>query len=176
MTAPPPPAIRLMREDDWPAVSRILALGIEEGDATFETRVPTWANWDAGHHRRLRFVAEVDRVVRGWSAALPVSSRPCYAGVVEDSVYVDPAFKGLGIGRALLTALLDAAGAEGVWTVQAGIFPENLASLELHQRCGFRVVGRRERLGRLGDVWRDVLLLESRLTDPRSPDAADSRP
>ena len=155
-------ALRAMAAGDWPAVAAIYAAGIAGGDATFETEAPGWSRWDATHRADLRFVAVEDGRVDGWAAASPVSDRCAYAGVVEDSVYVDPASRGRGIGRLLLERLLAAAEAAGVWTVQAGIFPENVASVALHTSCGFRVVGRRERLGQLGGVWRDVLLLERR--------------
>jgi L-amino acid N-acyltransferase YncA len=155
-------AVRAMAPGDWPAVAAIHAAGIATGDATFETAPPPWERWDEAHYPDLRFVAvDGDRVV-GWAAASPVSDRCAYAGVVEDSVYVDPGHQGRGVGRALLVRLLEASDAAGMWTVQAGVFPENTASLALHAACGFRVVGRRERIGRLGGVWRDVLLLERR--------------
>ena len=159
------PTIRTMRPDDWPTVAAIYAAGIATGNATFETEPPAWETWDADHRDDLRFVAvDGDRVV-GWAAVVNVSDRRCYAGVVENSVYVDLDYRGRGVGRLLLEYLIDAATAAGVWTVQTGIFPENTASLALHQTCGFRVVGRRERLGQLGGVWRDVLLMERRSPD-----------
>lgn len=156
--------LRAMSPEDWPAVAAIYAAGIAGGDATFETEPPGWEQWDAAHRADLRLVAVEDGRVAGWAAASPVSDRCAYAGVVEDSVYVDPACQGRGVGRLLLAELIAAAEASGVWTMQAGIFPENVASVALHTSCGFRVVGRRERLGQLGGVWRDVLLLERRAT------------
>lgn len=155
-------AVRAMRAEDWPVVAAIYEAGIETGNATFETEAPSWEVWDHNHRPDLRFVGLVGATVVGWAAASAVSERCCYAGVVEHSVYVDPAWRGRGVGRALLTAMVVAAEASGVWTVQTGIFPENVASLKLHEACGFRVVGRRERLGTLHGVWRDVLLLERR--------------
>jgi L-amino acid N-acyltransferase YncA len=141
-------------------VRRIYAEGIATGDATFETAAPEWAAWDRGHLAGHRLVATLDGRVVGWAALAPVSERCAYAGVAEASVYVAAA--GQGVGRALLERLVVGAEAAGIWTVQAGIFPENTASLALHRRCGFRTVGVRERLGRLGGRWRDVVLLERR--------------
>jgi phosphinothricin acetyltransferase len=151
-----------MRADDWPAVDRIDAAGIATGDATFETEPPTWEAFDAGRLAAHRLVAERDGKVVGWAAVSGVSERCVYAGVVEHSVYVDPAHAGQGVGTALLQALIASTEAAGIWTIQTGIFPENTASLALHERSGFRVVGRRERLGRHFGRWRDVVLLERR--------------
>jgi L-amino acid N-acyltransferase YncA len=154
--------IRAMRADDWPGVERIYAAGIATGDATFETEPPTWEAFDAGRLAAHRLVAERDGKVVGWAAVSGVSERCVYAGVVEHSVYVDPAHAGQGVGTALLQALIASTEAAGIWTIQTGIFPENTASLALHERSGFRVVGRRERLGRHFGRWRDVVLLERR--------------
>ena len=155
-------AIRDLRPSDWPEVSRIYAAGIATRNATFETEVPTWEAWDAAHLADRRSVAtDLERVV-GWIALTGVSDRCCYRGVADLSVYVDPPAQGRGVGRALLEHLVAEAEAAGIWTLQAGIFPENEASLALHRRCGFRVVGTRERIGELDGVWRDVLLLERR--------------
>lgn len=159
------PAVRAMTPADWPAVRSIYEAGIATGNATFETTAPDWTHWDAGHLAEHRLVAERSGVVVGWVALSPVSDRCAYAGVVEHSVYVDPAHQRAGIGLLLLRTLLDATDAAGFWTVQTGIFPENIASLALHERCGFRMVGRRERIGRLDGVWRDTLLLERRRPD-----------
>lgn len=151
-----------MREADWPAVADIYRQGIESGDATFETAVPSREAWDAAHLTAGRLVVrEGDRVL-GWAALSPVSERCAYGGVAEVSVYVDAAARGRGLGRRLLEALVEASEEAGIWTLQAGIFPENEPSLAIHRRCGFRVVGRREWLGRLGGQWRDVILLERR--------------
>ncbi len=152
-----------MQPADWPAVSAIYEAGIATGNATFETAAPTWERWDAGHLADHRLVAVADDgTVAGWAALSPVSDRCAYAGVAENSVYVHPGHRGAGVGRALLSALVAAADGAGLWTVQTGIFPENEASVALHQRCGFRIVGRRERIGRLNGQWRDVLFLERR--------------
>src|SRR5262245_31084783 len=155
-------SIETLRREHWDDVARIYAEGIATGDATFETDVPTWENWDAVHLASHRFVAvDAGRVV-GWVAVSPVSSRCVYSGVVENSVYVDAEARGRGVGRALLEALVASTDAAGIWTIQTGVFPENEASVRLHESAGFRVVGRRERLGQLDGVWRDVLFLERR--------------
>ncbi len=146
----------------WPAVARIYAEGIAGRNATFETDVPDWERWDASRLAEHRFVATEDDAVLGFAAVTPVSDRCVYGGVVENSVYVAAAAQGRGVGRALLTALVESTEAAGIWTIQSGIFPENEASLRLHEALGFRVVGRRERLGKLDGVWRDVLLVERR--------------
>ena len=155
-------AIRDLRPGDWPEVSRIYAAGIATRNATFEIAVPEWAQWDAGHLPDHRFVATDGKRILGWAALTGYSDRCCYAGVADLSVYVDPAAQGRGVGRALLEQLIESAEGAGIWTLQAGIFPENEASLALHRRCGFRQVGTRERIGQLDGVWRDVLLLERR--------------
>jgi L-amino acid N-acyltransferase YncA len=155
-------AIHAMTPDDWPAVRAVYEEGIATGDATFETAAPGWAAWDRGHLPDPRLVAGRDGRVVGWAALSPVSDRCAYAGVAEVSVYVAAAAAGQGAGRALLTELVRRAEAAGIWTLQAGVFPENTASLALHHRCGFRTVGVRERLGKLDGSWRDVVLLERR--------------
>jgi phosphinothricin acetyltransferase len=148
---------------DWPEVRAIYAAGIASGKATFETEPPTEQIFTAGHQQELSLVAVDDRArVIGWAAAAPVSDRCVDAGVVEHSVYVAPDAQGQGVGRQLLEALIAASEDRGIWTIQSGIFPENVASLALHARCGFRVVGRRERVGKVGDVWRDVVMIERR--------------
>ena len=148
--------------DDWPAVRAIYAEGIATGQATFETAVPDWPAWDAARLAFCRLAARRGAALVGWATLGPVSSRPVYGGVAEVSVYVAAAARGQGVGRALLAALVAASEADGIWTLQAGIFPENAASLALHVACGFRVVGRRERLALHYGVWRDSLLLERR--------------
>jgi phosphinothricin acetyltransferase len=148
--------------EHWPDVARIYAEGIATGDATFETDVPSWERWDTGHLREHRFVALSDGAVVGWIAVGPVSDRCVYGGVVEDSVYVAEDARGRGVGRVLLEALVASTEAAGIWTIQTGIFPENEASVALHRRVGFEIVGRRKRLGKLHGVWRDVLFLERR--------------
>jgi phosphinothricin acetyltransferase len=155
-------AIAALVPGDWNAVARIYAEGIASGLATFETDVPAWADWDCTHLAGHRLVARADGVTVGWAALAPVSARPVYAGVAEVSVYVAAEARGRGVGTALLTGLVASSEAAGVWTLEAGILPENEASVRMHERCGFRVVGRRERLGRMRGVWRDVLLLERR--------------
>lgn len=153
-----------MQAEDWPAVAQIYGEGIATGQASFETSIPDWESWDAAHHPRLRLVAAADGALLGWAALSPVSGRCVYGGVMEVSVYVAAAARGHGVGTALLQALISASEAAGIWTLQAGIFPENRGSLALHQRCGFRQVGRREKIGQLAGQWRDVLLLERRST------------
>jgi L-amino acid N-acyltransferase YncA len=155
--------IRELGEADWPAASAIYAEGIATGNATFESGVPSWEAWDAAHPS-LRLVAEEDGAVLGWAALSPYSHRRCYRGVGEESVYVAADARGRGVGRALLDALIERAEADGYWTLLAGVFPENAASLALHEAAGFRVVGRHEGLGERDGVWRDVLLLERRST------------
>ena len=151
-----------MRRRDWPVVSAIYEEGIRTGQATFETAAPAWAEWNAAHLDAHRLVATSGNDILGWAALAPVSGRCVYAGVAEDSVYVSEPARGSGVGRALLEELLREADEAGIWTVEAGVFPENRASLRLHHSCGFRTVGLRERLGKLNGEWRDVLLLERR--------------
>jgi L-amino acid N-acyltransferase YncA len=151
-----------LEPEHWEAVARIYAEGMATGQATFETEVPAWEAWDAAHLARPRLVALIDGRVKGWSALSPVSSRSVYAGVTEGSVYVARSARGRGIGRALLERLIRRSEEAGIWTIQAGIFPENTASLALHERAGFRIVGIRERLGQHHGVWRDVVFLERR--------------
>lgn len=154
--------IEPLTANDWAGVRAVYLEGISTGDATFETEAPAWEAWDAGHLRGARLVARSGREVLGWAALSPVSNRCVYGGVAEVSVYVAAAARGRGGGRALLAALVAASEACGIWTLQAGIMPENAASVRLHLASGFREVGRRERLGKLNGVWRDVLLLERR--------------
>lgn len=152
-----------MTPDDWPQVRAIYLEGIATGNATFETDAPSWDDWDRAHVAEPRLVArDPDGPVLGWVAVTPVSGRCVYAGVADLSVYVSVAARGRGIGRALLQALIESSERAGIWTLQAGIFPENAPSLALHRACGFRDVGRRERIGKMHGVWRDVLLLERR--------------
>ena len=154
--------VRDLRPSDWPEVARIYQEGIETGNATFETEVPSWQEWDAAHLGEHRLVAERNGAVAGWIALVPVSPRECYAGVAEVSAYVGEEARGEGVGSALLTAVIDSSERAGIWTLQTGVFPENDVSLRLLQRLGFRVVGTRERIGRLHGVWRDVVLVERR--------------
>ena len=161
--------IRELRPDDWASVCAIYQEGIDGGHATFESHAPSWADFDRGHLRVARLVAADDSAIVGWVAASPVSARAVYSGVVEHSVYVSAAAQGRGVGGTLLRSFLDAAETAGIWTVQASIFPENRASLALHERAGFRVVGRREAIARmthgpLAGAWRDTLIVERRST------------
>ncbi len=149
-----------MRPDDWPACARIYEEGLDVG--TFEDEVPSWEAWDAGHLAAPRLIARENGAVVGWAALSPVSTRRCYRGVVENSVYVGWPARGRGVGRALLSELVRRADDEGVWTIQAGIMDGNDASVALHIACGFRIVGTRERLAQKHGVWRDVLVLERR--------------
>ncbi|HJU54598.1 MAG TPA: GNAT family N-acetyltransferase [Pyrinomonadaceae bacterium] len=151
-----------MSAADWEAVRAVYLEGIATGDATFETVAPAWEKWDAAHLPHCRLVAKFGTTIAGWAALSPVSARRVYAGVAETSVYVAAAFRGTGVGRALLRALINCSEQHGIWTLQAGIFPENAASLALHLQHGFREVGRRERLGKMNGRWRDVILLERR--------------
>jgi len=157
---------RPLTAEDWSDVKTIYEEGIAEGDATFEQAAPSWADWDARHLPHCRLVAlgnfGNDGRVIGWAALAPISTRRVYAGVAEVSVYVAASARRRRIGTKLLTTLVQRSEANGLWTLQAGIFPENTASVTLHERCGFRIVGRRERLGQMSGRWRDVLLVERR--------------
>ena len=155
--------VRPLHPDDYPAVAAVFAEGIATGLATFETEVPGWDEWDAGHLADHRFVAELDGEVVGWIAVVPYSRRAVYRGVGEESVYVAERARGRGVGRALLETMIESARDGGLWTLQAGVFTDNGASLALHRALGFREVGIRERIGQLDGVWRDVVLLELRL-------------
>jgi L-amino acid N-acyltransferase YncA len=154
--------IRPMAVEDWAQVAEIYAQGIASGNATFETQAPEWDAWHAGHLNFARLVCADGDVVQGWAALSPVSRRQVYRGVAEVSVYVGQLHQGHGVGKTLLKALIEASEANSIWTLQAGIFPENEASMALHLRHGFREVGRRERIGQMNGVWRDTVLLERR--------------
>jgi phosphinothricin acetyltransferase len=160
MTAPF--TVEPMRDEDWPEVRLIYLEGIATGEATFETESPAWEAWDRGHLRVARLVARADGGVLGWAALSPVSARRAYAGVAEVSLYVRAGARGRGVGKALLRALIDESERAGLWTLQGGTFAENAASLALQRACGFREIGRRERIARLHGVWRDVVLMERR--------------
>ena len=151
-----------MEAADWGQVRSVYLEGILTGQATFETEAPEWERWDSGHLRQCRLVARSGGKVAGWAALSPVSGRRVYSGVAETSVYVAESFRGSGVGLALLCALVICSERHGIWTLQAGVLAENGASLALHKKCGFREVGRRERIGQLGGIWRDVILLERR--------------
>jgi L-amino acid N-acyltransferase YncA len=154
--------IRDLRPDHWPEVARIYAEGIATGNATFETDMPSWEEWDGVHLHHPRLVGTVTGEVVAWAAVAPVSSRPVYSGVAEISLYVGEKARGQGIGTELLAAFVREANAAGIWTLQTSVFPDNEASLRLLERSGFRVVGLRERIGQLGGRWRDTFLLERR--------------
>jgi L-amino acid N-acyltransferase YncA len=151
-----------MRDDDAAAVLAIYQAGMDTGDASFDSLAPTWDQFSSSRRPDHRFVAVDGGEVLGWIAVSSTSTRPCYAGVVEHSVYIAPAARGRGVGSRLLAALIASTEAAGIWTIQSGVFPENAASLALHERYGFRVVGRRERVGQHYGRWRDVILLERR--------------
>lgn len=154
--------LRPLVSDDYPRVRQIYLEGIATGHATFETTAPDWEGWDRKFLKPCRLVAEADGRVVGWAGVTPVSDRCVYGGVGEVAVYVAAEARGRGVGTRLLEALTRASEEAGLWTLQAGIFPENAGSVRIHEKCGFRVLGTRERLGKLGDRWRDVLLLERR--------------
>ena len=155
--------IGVMEMTDWHQVRSIYLEGIATGNATFETQAPDWKLWDSSHLPQCRLVARVGETkIAGWAALKPVSTRRAYAGVAETSIYVAANFRGQGIGQRLLDALINCSEQHGIWTLQAGILPENTSSMALHQRCGFREVGRRERIGKLNGIWRDVVLFERR--------------
>lgn len=151
-----------LTESDWPAVRAIYVEGISTGNATFENSAPEWNQWDSRHLPSCRFVARSESEVLGWAALSPVSNRCVYAGVAEVSVYVAGKAQRRKIGTKLLCTLVEASERNSIWTLQAGIFPENVPSIELHKHCGFRIVGTRERLGCMDSRWRDVLLMERR--------------
>jgi len=151
-----------MTKTHWPSVAQISREGIATQNATFETTVPEWEIWDESHLRECRFVARSGGSITGWAALSPVSTRCVYGGVTEVSVYVAGQHRGKGIGRKLLKRLINESEAIGIWTLEAGIFPENSASIELFKSCGFRVVGVREKIGKMYGNWRDVMLLERR--------------
>jgi L-amino acid N-acyltransferase YncA len=154
-----------MRATDWEQVRLIYLEGIRSGNSTFETDAPSWEKWNEGHLPFARLVMRDEEKVLGWAALSPVSKRDVYRGVAEVTVYVTESARGRGIGRVLLKALIDESEKNDIWTLQASIFPENIASVELHLRCGFREVGRRERIAMLSGVWRDTILFERRRRD-----------
>ena len=152
-----------MTPRDWPAVAEIYRQGIESGNATFETEVPDWESWDAARSPECRLVAEAGGAVIGYAALSPVSGRSVYDGVREAMIYVAVSARGRGVGGGLLERLVEESEAQGIWTLQAGIFPENAASLRICEKAGFRILGTHERLGRFHDGrWRDVVLMERR--------------
>jgi phosphinothricin acetyltransferase len=154
--------IRRLRDTDWPAVRRIYAEGIASRNATFDAEPPSWEEFDADRLPDQRFVAVEEGEVVGWIALSPTSTRECYAGVVEDSIYVAEHAQGRGIGRTLMQAVVESADAAGIWTIQASMLPENEVTVALHEKFGFRFVGRRDRIAKLDGEWRDTILLERR--------------
>jgi phosphinothricin acetyltransferase len=154
--------LRPLKKDDWPSVAEIYKQGIITGNATYEKDIPTWDAWDSAHLKMCRIVATVGEEIVGWAALTKVSGRCIYAGVAEVSVYVASLFKGQKVGTKLLESLISESEQKGFWTLQAGIFPENIASLKLHKNLGFRKVGFREKIGKMNGRWRDTILLERR--------------
>jgi L-amino acid N-acyltransferase YncA len=151
-----------MKDTDSLAVLHIYSLGLDTKNATFETKVPSWEEWDANHHKHSRFVYEEDNKVLGWVALSPVSRRAVYSGVAEVSLYVDINYSGRGIGTKLMQNVIESSELNGIWTLNSAIFPENTASYRLHNKCGFRKVGIRRKIAKLHDQWRDTLILERR--------------
>lgn len=154
--------VRAMNPSDWDAVSRIYEEGIKTGFATFETSIPSYESWNAAHMTSCRIVATEDENVLGWAALSPVSSRCVYGGVAEVSVYIAANSRGKGAGKLLMNSLIKESEADGIWTLQSGIFPENEGSIRLHEKVGFRFIGKRERVGKLNNEWKDNLLFERR--------------
>jgi phosphinothricin acetyltransferase len=156
--------VQPLEQRHYPAVARIYAQGIATGNATLQTEAPDWQTWDAGHLSHSRLVVLAQGEIAGWAALTAVSGRCVYRGVAEVSVYIGADYQGKGMGKLLLNKLISYSEENGIWTLQAGIFKENKASLNLHQSCGFRIVGLREKIGQLNGLWRDVYLLERRST------------
>lgn len=151
-----------MKDEDWEDVASIYRDGIATNNATFETGSPEWEKWNESHLCDCRLVARNEGRIIGWAALSPVSTRCVYSGVAEVTIYVAGSARGIGVGKALLRALIDESERIGIWTLQGGIFPENAASIALTKACGFREVGRRERIGQMDGIWRDVILIERR--------------
>jgi phosphinothricin acetyltransferase len=154
--------IEEMTNASWADVARIYELGIATGNATFQTSAPDWDSWNNAHRQDCRLIALIDNKTIGWAALSNVSSRCVYSGVAEVSIYVDPDYWGKGIGDKLMDSLIKEAELNGIWTLKAGIFPENTGSIKLHHKHGFRTIGIQERIGKMDNTWRDVLLLERR--------------
>jgi L-amino acid N-acyltransferase YncA len=157
-----PFSIKNMTADDWPEVAEIYMAGIATKNATFEQQAPDWQTWSSSHRSDCRLIASLGSRIVGWAALSNVSNRCVYGGVAEVSIYVDPEFQGRGIGDRLMKALITESEYNGIWTLQAGIFPENEKSIQLHLRNGFRIIGTRERIGKMDGVWRDTVLMERR--------------
>lgn len=155
-------AIKPLEPLHWSAVKRIYEEGLNTGNATFQTSAPEWEEWDKAHVQTGRLVAIENENIIGWAALSPVSGRCVYGGVAEISVYVSENARGKGIGKELLKSLIEDSEANGFWTLQAGIFPENIASIKIHEATGFRVIGKREKIGQMNGHWRDTILLERR--------------
>ncbi|WP_296381455.1 GNAT family N-acetyltransferase [Winogradskyella sp.] len=153
---------RELKETDWEQVSSIYQEGLDTGNATFETNLPDWDSWNSGHIKECRLIAEIDNEIVGWAALSPISSRCVYGGVAEVSVYVSSKFSGQKIGTKLLEQLIVESENNGIWTLQAGIFPENKGSIIIHKRLGFRKVGYREKIGKMNGIWRNTFLFEKR--------------
>jgi L-amino acid N-acyltransferase YncA len=151
-----------MQPHHWNDVAAIYTAGIATGNASFQSAIPSWEEWDAAHVKNSRLVAVENDKVLGWAALTAVSGRCVYAGVAETSIYVSADARGKGIGRKLLVALINESEQQNFWTLQAGIFPENTASIKIHEDCGFRIIGRREKIGKMNGIWRDTVLLERR--------------
>jgi len=154
--------IQTMLPSHWPSVKKIYEEGIATGNATFQTAAPEWEEWDNAHVKTSRLIAEENNEIVGWAALTAVSGRCVYAGVAEISVYVAADARGKGIGKKLLQALINSSEQNNFWTLQAGIFPENKGSIKIHEDCGFRVIGNREKIGQMNGLWRDTVLLERR--------------
>jgi L-amino acid N-acyltransferase YncA len=155
---------RAMTATDWTSVAEIYKQGIETGNATFQQAIPAWEDWNNGHVSTCRIVVEVDNEVAGWAALSAVSSRPVYAGVAEVSVYVGSKYRGLQLGTKLLDKMITESESQGFWTLQAGIFPENKASIAIHKKSGFREIGYREKVAKMNTIWRNTVLMERRST------------
>ena len=153
-----------MSENSWAAVQKIYNAGIATRNATFQTKAPEWEEWDLSHRKDCRLIAIADNQIAGWAALSNVSNRCVYAGVAEVSIYIDSDFRGMGIGDRLMKQLITESEHIGIWTLQAGIFPENKASINLHLKNGFRILGIREKIGKMDQTWRDVAMLERRST------------
>ncbi|MDH6252328.1 L-amino acid N-acyltransferase YncA [Chryseobacterium sp. H1D6B] len=151
-----------IHKDHFPEIAEIYRQGLETGHATFETTVPTWEEWDKGKLKRSRLAAIIDHTVVGWAALSAVSDRCVYGGVAEVSIYISNNHQGKGIGKALMQKLIEESEGNGIWTLQSGMFPENEATVALHINAGFRIIGHREKVGKLGDTWRDTIIMERR--------------